>query len=32
MANDYLKQKRLLLVDDEEELLHMVEMILRRDG
>ncbi len=32
MSNDYLKQKRLLLVDDEEELLHMVEMILRKDG
>lgn len=32
MANEYLKQKRILLVDDEEELLHMVEVILKEDG
>lgn len=32
MSYDYLKQKRILLVDDEEELLYMVEGILRKDG
>lgn len=32
MPYDYLKQKRILLVDDEEELLYMVEGILRKEG
>lgn len=32
MEYDYLKRKRILLVDDEKELLHMVEMILKKDG
>lgn len=32
MEYDYLKQKKVLLVDDERELLHMVEMILKKDG
>lgn len=32
MAYDYLKQKRILLVDDEAELLHMVEEILKKEG
>lgn len=32
MAYDYLKQKRILLVDDEEKLLNMVASILREDG
>lgn len=32
MAMQDLKQKKILLVDDEEELLHMVDSILRRDG
>lgn len=32
MSFEYLKQKRILLVDDEAELLHMVETILKKDG
>ncbi|MEZ3435659.1 MAG: response regulator transcription factor [Lachnospiraceae bacterium] len=32
MEYDYLKQKRILLVDDEQELLYMVEGILRKEG
>lgn len=32
MASDYIKRKRLLLVDDEPELLDMVVSILREDG
>ena len=32
MALDYFKNKRILLVDDEPELLNMVESILRSDG
>ena len=32
MALEYLKNKRILLVDDEQELLNMVESILRGDG
>lgn len=32
MGYDYLKQKRILLVDDEQELLYMVEGILRKEG
>ena len=32
MEYDYLKQKRILLVDDESELLDMVQMILKKDG
>lgn len=32
MASDYIKRKRLLLVDDELELLDMVASILREDG
>lgn len=32
MSLDYLKQKRILLVDDEQELLDMVVSILREDG
>lgn len=32
MSFEYLKQKRILLVDDETELLHMVEAILKKDG
>lgn len=32
MASDYIKRKRLLLVDDEPELLDMVASILREDG
>lgn len=32
MSFEYLKQKRILLVDDEADLLHMVEAILKKDG
>lgn len=32
MDHDYLKQKRILLVDDEQELLDMVVSILNEDG
>lgn len=32
MTLEYLKNKRILLVDDEQELLNMVESILRGDG
>lgn len=32
MENEYLKRKRILLVDDEEELLNMVASILKEDG
>ena len=32
MRLDYLKQKRILLVDDEQELLNMVVSILNEDG
>lgn len=32
MTFDYLKNRRILLVDDEQELLNMVESILREDG
>ena len=32
MENEYLKRKRLLLVDDEPELLNMVEAILKEEG
>ena len=32
MNSDYLKQKRILLVDDEQELLDMVVSILNEDG
>lgn len=32
MNSDYLKQKRILLVDDEQELLDMVASILKEDG
>lgn len=32
MDFDYLKQKRILLVDDEQELLDMVISILNEDG
>lgn len=32
MSSDYIKRKRLLLVDDEPELLDMVVSILREDG
>lgn len=32
MNSDYLKQKRILLVDDEPELLDMVASILNEDG
>ena len=32
MALEYLKNKRILLVDDEQELINMVESILRGDG
>lgn len=32
MSFDYLKQKRILLVDDEQELLDMVISILNKDG
>ena len=32
MNFDYLKQKRILLVDDEQELLDMVVSILNEDG
>lgn len=32
MAEDYLKTKRILLVDDERELLQLLETILREDG
>lgn len=32
MSFDYIKQKRILLVDDEQELLDMVVSILRKDG
>ena len=32
MDFDYLKQKRILLVDDEQELLDMVVSILNEDG
>lgn len=32
MGQDYLKQKRILLVDDEQELLDMVVSILNEDG
>ena len=32
MDYDYLKQKRILLVDDEQELLDMVVSILNEDG
>lgn len=32
MANEYLKRKRILLVDDEPELLHMVLTILQDEG
>lgn len=32
MGYDYLQQKRILLVDDEQELLYMVEGILRKEG
>lgn len=32
MSFDYLKQKRILLVDDEQELLNMVVSILNEDG
>ena len=32
MANEYLKRKRILLVDDEPELLHMVLSILQDEG
>ena len=32
MGFDYLKQKRILLVDDEQELLDMVVSILNEDG
>ncbi|MCI8530007.1 MAG: response regulator transcription factor [Lachnospiraceae bacterium] len=32
MSIDYLKQKRILLVDDEQELLEMVVSILNQDG
>ncbi len=32
MSSDYLKQKRILLVDDEQELLDMVLSILNEDG
>lgn len=32
MENEYLKKKRILLVDDEQELLNMVVSILKEDG
>ncbi|MDE6760217.1 MAG: response regulator transcription factor [Lachnospiraceae bacterium] len=32
MENEYLKRKKILLVDDEEELLDMVASILKEDG
>ena len=32
MAYEYLKQKKILLVDDEKQLLCMVETILKKDG
>lgn len=32
MSEEYLKNKRILLVDDEQELLDMVEAILREEG
>lgn len=32
MSFEYLKQKKILLVDDEADLLHMVEAILKKDG
>lgn len=32
MSTDYLKQKKVLLVDDEKELLSMVTSILKQDG
>ena len=32
MADDRLKRKRILLVDDEPELLHMVLSILQEEG
>lgn len=32
MDNEYLKKKRILLVDDEQELLNMVVSILKEDG
>lgn len=32
MSTDYLKQKKVLLVDDEKELLSMVASILKQDG
>ena len=32
MGYDYLKQKRTLLVDDEQELLDLVVSILQEDG
>lgn len=32
MSEEYLRNKRILLVDDEQELLDMVETILREDG
>lgn len=32
MNTDYLKQKQILLVDDEPELLHLVQSILAEDG
>ncbi len=32
MANDHLKRKRILLVDDEPELLDMVVSILQEEG
>ena len=32
MLSDYIKRKRILLVDDESELLDMVVSILKEDG
>lgn len=32
MGYNYLKQKKILLVDDEAELIRMAESILREDG
>ena len=32
MNSDYLKEKRILLVDDEEELLKLVRSILEGEG
>lgn len=32
MLSDYIKRKRILLVDDEPELLDMVVSILKEDG